>query len=247
MPQGNGSQSGAAHSSFVTRDKATRSAGLSGARFFPPSFYGSAPGKRQKKKARTRSSLPPPTPALDQHRQVKARLRLWKRLREVLNQHLHIPEAEEEVLIQLAEHEAVRDNEDGLEGWTAFQLLNKVSEGATAGFEILTLAVEDIIASLGSKGHSMVRIRSSNITQWRAETQKWLAAQRDDIILVQETHLGRLVLQGAVAAMHKVGYETVALPAKAPMVEWLFWPGPISKPGLPSISAWKGVGSVQWS
>ena len=45
----------------------------------------------------------------------KARLKMWKRLKEVLGQHLCIPEAEEALLISLAECEEVKDNEDGLE------------------------------------------------------------------------------------------------------------------------------------
>ncbi|CAE7299641.1 unnamed protein product [Symbiodinium sp. KB8] len=140
-------------------------------------------------------------------RQVKARLRLWKRLREVLIHHLFIPEEEERTLITLAESEGVKDNEDGLEGWTAFQLMNKVSEGAKDGFEILTQAVEDIISNLSSKESRTIQIRSSNITQWRNEVQKWLQAQSDDIILVQETHLTKEGVTSAVAAMHKAGYE----------------------------------------
>ena len=51
--------------------------------------------------------------------------------------------------------------------------MNKVSKGATAGFEILTHAVEDIISNLSSKAAKNVRIRSSNITQW----QRGLLAQ----------------------------------------------------------------------
>ena len=140
-------------------------------------------------------------------RQVKARLRLWKRLREVLFHHRFIPEEEEHTLISLAESEGVKDNEDGLEGWTAFQLMNKVSEGAKDGFEILAQAVEDIISNLNSKEARTIRIRSSNITQWRNEVQKWLQAQSDDIILVQETHLAKEGVSSAVSAMHKAGYE----------------------------------------
>ena len=71
--------------------------------------------------------------------------------------------------------------------------------GATTGFEILTLAVDDIVSSLSSRGHHKFRIRCSNITQWRTETQRWLQAQ----------HLRRGALQDAVAAMHKVGFEMV--------------------------------------
>ena len=52
-----------------------------------------------------------------------------------------------------------------------------------------------------------IRIRSSNITQWRHEVQKWLQAQSDDIILVQETHLTKEGVSPAVSAMHKAGYE----------------------------------------
>ena len=70
----------------------------------------------------------------------------------MLVHHSCIPEDEESLLIELAEQEGVKDNENGLEGWVAFQLLNKVSEQATTGFEILTLAVEDIIDQLSSKG-----------------------------------------------------------------------------------------------
>ena len=139
-------------------------------------------------------------------RQVKARLRLWTRLREVLTHHLFIPEEEEALLIQIAELEGVKDNENGLEGWTAYQLLSKVSEGVKTGFEILTLAVEDIVNSLSSEGNHCYKIRCSNVTQWRPEVQNWLWAQQDDVILVQETHLKRLSLQAAVAASHKASY-----------------------------------------
>ena len=128
---------------------------------------------------------------------------------DVLLCHKHVPEAEEALLLDIADQEGVKDNEEGLEGWTAYQLLHKASEGATTGFEILTLAVDDIVSSLSSRGHRKFRIRCSNITQWRTETQRWLQAQDDDVILLQETHLRRGALQDAVAAMHKVGFEMV--------------------------------------
>ena len=118
-----------------------------------------------------------------------------------------MPEAEEALLLDIADQEGVKDNEEGLEGWTAYQLLHKASEGATTGFEILTLAVDDIVSSLSSRGHRKFRIRCSSITQ--SETQRWLQAQDDDVILLQETHLRRGALQDAVAAMHKVGFEMV--------------------------------------
>ena len=73
----------------------------------------------------------------------------------------------------------------------------------------LTQAVEDIVSALSSRGHRKFRIRCSNITQWRTETQRWLQAQDDDVILLQETHLRRGALQDAVAAMHKVGFEMI--------------------------------------
>ncbi|CAE7235281.1 unnamed protein product [Symbiodinium sp. CCMP2456] len=130
-------------------------------------------------------------------------------MREVLTHHNSIPTEEEALLLEIADQKGVKDNEDGLEGWTAYQLLNKVSEGATRGFEVLTLAVEDIVASLSSKGSHKFRIRCSNVTQWRTEVQQWLQAQRDDVILVQETHLNRPSLQAAVATMHKAGYLMV--------------------------------------
>ena len=128
---------------------------------------------------------------------------------DVLLCHKHVPEAEEALLLDIADQEGVKDNEEGLEGWTAYQLLHKASEGATTGFEILTLAVDDIVSSLSSRGHHKFRIRCSNITQWRTETQRWLQAQDDDVILLQETHLRRGALQDAAAAMHKVGFEMV--------------------------------------
>ena len=105
--------------------------------------------------------------------------------------------------------EGVKDNEEGLEGWTAYQLPHKVSERATDGFELLTHAVDDIIEKLGSKGQRLLKIRSSNITQWRYDNQKWMQARSDDVILVQETHLNRASLASAVAAMRKAGYEMV--------------------------------------
>ena len=98
--------------------------------------------------------------------------------------HQFIPKAEEFTLIDLAEMEGVKDNEAGLEGWTADQLLQKVSEGATGGFELLTCAVEDIIEKLDSKGQRLLKVRSSNITQWRHDNQKWLQAQADDVMLL---------------------------------------------------------------
>ena len=73
----------------------------------------------------------------------------------------------------------------------------------------VSLAVDDIVSSLSSRGHHKFRIRCSNITQWRTETERWLQAQDDDVILLQETHLRRGALQDAVAAMHKVGFEMV--------------------------------------
>ena len=139
----------------------------------------------------------------------KKRLGLWKKMLEVLRCHKHVPEAEEALLLDIADQEGVKDNEEGLEGWTANQLLHKASERATNGFEILTQAVEDIVSALSSRGHHKFRIRCSNITQWRTETQRWLQAQDDDVTLVQETHLRRGALQDAVAAMHKVGFEVV--------------------------------------
>ena len=104
---------------------------------------------------------------------------------EVLRCHKHVPEAEEALLLDIADQEGVKDNEEGLEGWTAYQLLHKASEGATNGFEILTQAVEDIVSALSSRGHHKFRIRCSNITQWRTETQRWLQAQDDDVILTR--------------------------------------------------------------
>ncbi|CAE7322195.1 unnamed protein product, partial [Symbiodinium sp. CCMP2456] len=114
---------------------------------------------------------------------------------------------EEATLLALAEFDEVKDNEDGLEGWTAYQLLTKVSEGATSGFEILTQAVDDIIVGLNSRNSRTIRIRSSNLTQWRPETQRWMQSLSDDVILVQETHLTNKGVAEALAAMHKVGYE----------------------------------------
>ena len=183
-------------------------------------------------------------------RQVKARLRLWKRLREVLIHHLFIPEEEEHTLIALAESEGVKDNEDGLEGWTAFQLMNKVSEGANAGFEVLTQAVEDIISNLSSKEARTIQIRSSNITQWRPEVQKWLQAQRDDILLVQETHLTKEGVTSAVAAMHKVGYEMIGGEAAPSNKKGTYGGVAIfskthSRPGLYSTSLLRDVDSVR--
>ena len=198
------SSSGCYHYSFAAV-KNIRSE-ISGPRFFPSGFA-STETKRKRKKQRSCHQSSGYTPEQVLRRQVKARLRLWKRLREVLIHHLFIPEEEERTLITLAESEGVKDNEDGLEGWTAFQLMNKVSEGAKDGFEILTQAVEDIISNLSSKESRTIQIRSSNITQWRNEVQKWLQAQSDDIILVQETHLTKEGVTSAVAAMHKAGYE----------------------------------------
>ena len=112
-------------------------------------------------------------------------------MRDVLLCHKHVPEAEEALLLDIAEQEGVKNNEEGLEGWTAYQLLHKASEGAAKGCEILTLAVDDIVSLLSSRGHHKFRIRCSNFSQWRTETQKWLQAQDDDVILLQETHLRR--------------------------------------------------------
>ena len=179
---------------------------ISGPRFFPSGFA-CTETKRKRKKQRSCHLSSGATLEQVMRRQVKARLRLWKRLREVLIHHRFIPEEEEHTLITLAESEGVKDNEDGLEGWTAFQLMNKVSEGAKDGFEILTQAVEDIISNLSSKESRTIQIRSSNITQWRQEVQKWLQTQSDDIILVQETHLTKEGVTSAVSAMHKAGYE----------------------------------------
>ena len=198
--------SGCCRNSFAATS--STSCAITGPRFFPSGFACEGP-KHKRKKQRSRHPPKGATPEQLMRRQVKARLRLWKRLLEVLIHHLFIPEEEEHTLIALAESEGVKDNEDGLEGWTAFQLMNQVSEGATAGFEVLTQAVEDIISNLSSKEARTIQIRSSNITQWRPEVQKWFQSQRDDILLVQETHLTKEGVASAVAAMHKAGYEMI--------------------------------------
>ena len=195
------------HSSFGER-VSRPSVGLSGPKFFPSSFDDSSPRKRSKR-VRSKHVAPSPSPEQLLRRQVKKRLGLWKKMLDVLLCHKHVPEAEEALLLDIADQERVKDNEEGLEGWTAYQLLHKASEGATTGFEILTLAVDDIVSSLSSRGHHKFRIRCSNIIQWRTETQRWLQAQDDDVILLQETHLRRGALQDAVAAMRKVGFEMV--------------------------------------
>ena len=195
------------HSNFGGRGS-RHSPGLSGPKFFPSSFDDSSPHKRSKRvRSKHFKSLPRPEQLL--RRQVKKRLGLWKKTLEVLRCHKHVPEAEEALLLDIADQEGVKDNEEGLEGWTPDQLLHKASKGATTGFEILTQAVEDIVSALSSRGHHKFRIRCSNITQWRTETQRWLQAQDEDVILLQETHLRRGALQDAVAAMHKVGFEMV--------------------------------------
>ena len=75
-------------------------------------------------------------------------------MRDVLLCHKLVPEAEEALLLDIADQEGVKDNEEGLEGWTAYQLLHKASEGATTGFEILTLPLDDIVSSLSSRAWS---------------------------------------------------------------------------------------------
>ena len=129
--------SGCSHNSFA--DTSSTSCEITGPQFFITGFVCEGP-KRKHKQQRSRHPPKGASPEQLMRRQVKARLRLWKRLREVLIHHLFIPEEEEHNLIELAESEGVKDNEDGLEGWTAFQLMNKASEGATAGFEVLTQA-----------------------------------------------------------------------------------------------------------
>ena len=158
------------HSSLASR-VSRPSVGLSGPKFFPSSFDDLSPRKRSKR-ARSKHVAPSPSPEQLLHRQVKKRLGLWKKMRDVLLCHKHVPEAEEALLLDIAEQEGVKNNEKGLEGWTAYQLLHKASEGATKGFEILTQAVDDIVSSLSSRAHHKFRIRCSNITQWRTETQK---------------------------------------------------------------------------
>ena len=174
-------------------------------RFFPWSFA-EEPVKRRKR-ARSKHAKGCAAPAQEVWKQSRKRLKLWRRLREVLVHHLCIPEEEEATLLALAELDEVKDNEDGLEGWTVYQLLTKVSECATSGFEILTQAVDDIIVGLSSRNSRTIRIRSSNLTQWRPETQRWMQSLSDDVILVQETHLTNKGVADALAAMHKVGYE----------------------------------------
>ena len=101
------------------------------------------PVGRKRKKVRTRRLEPEPPsspPGQKWSKQVRRRRQKWKRLREVLQLHQFIPEAEEFTLIDLAEMEGVKDNDAGLEGWTVDQLLQKVSEGATGGFELLACA-----------------------------------------------------------------------------------------------------------
>ena len=195
--------------SFVSLPTASAREPLcSGAKHFP-AIFDERPVGRKRKKVRTRRLEPEPPsspPGQKWSKQVRRRRQKWKRLREVLQLRQFIPEA---TLIDLAEMEGVKDNEAGLEGWTVDQLLQKVSEGATGGFELLACAVEDIIEKLDSKGQRLLKIRSSNITQWRQENQKWLQAQADDVILLQDTHLKRAPLASAVAAMRKAGYEMV--------------------------------------
>ena len=182
--------------------------------YFPWSFA-EEPVRRRRRVRSKYSCTAPATPAQELWKKSKARLKMWKRLKEVLVHHLCIPEAEEALLISLAECEEVKDNEDGLEGWTAYQLLSKVSENATQGFEILTQAVDDIISHLSSRNSRVLRIRSSNLTKWRPETQKWLQNQSDDVVLVQETHLSTQRVADAVSAMHKVGFEMIGGEAAA--------------------------------
>ena len=67
--------------------------------------------------------------------------------------------------------------------------------------------MEDIIDQLSSKGTRTLTVRSSNITQWRPEIQKWIQAQTDDVLLLQETHLNSSATPRAVAAVRKAGYE----------------------------------------
>ena len=62
---------------------------------------------------------------------------------------------------------------------------------------------------MSSKEARTIQIRSSNITQWRPEVQKWFQSKHDDILLVQETHLAKEGVALAVAAMHKAGYEMI--------------------------------------
>ena len=135
--------------------------------YFPWSFA-EEPVRRRRRVRSKQSCTAPATPAQELWKKSKARLKMWKRPKEVLVHHLCIPEAEEALLISLAECEEVKDNEDGLEGWTAYQLLSKVSENATQGFEILTQAVDDIISHLSSRNSRVVRIRSSLLFSDRA-------------------------------------------------------------------------------
>ena len=81
-----------------------------------------------------------------------------------------VPEAEEALL----DCRSGRSKDNEVEGWTAYQLPQ--SSEAITGFEILTLAVDDIVSLLSSRGHHKFGIRCSN---------------NDDVILLQETHLRR--------------------------------------------------------
>ena len=76
---------------------------------------------QRRRKAKKRKGNPSPAGStLD--KSSRARLRLWKKVLEVLTCHQCVPEEEEHLLIQLAEHEGVSKNEAGLEGWTTDQL-----------------------------------------------------------------------------------------------------------------------------
>ena len=177
---------------------------LTGPRYFPRSFDLPPTYTKRRKAKKCKGNQSPA--ALD--KSSRARLRLWKKLLEVLTCHQCVPEEEEHLLIQLAEHEGVSKNEAGLEGWTTDQLLHVVSAArASDGFELLIHAVEDIVESLGCKGSRVLHIRSSNIAQWRPEVQRWLQAQNEDVVLIQETHLPKAAVPAAVSAVRKTRYE----------------------------------------
>ena len=178
---------------------------LTGPRYFPHRFDSPPTYGRRRNAKKRRGNQSRVGPALD--KSSRDRLRLWKKLLEVLICHRYVPEDKECLLIQLAEHEGVSKNESGLEGWTVVQLLDLVSARASDGFELLAHAVKDIVDSLSCNGSRVLRTRSSNITQWRPEVQRWLQAQNEDVVLIQETHLPKAAVPAAVSAVCKTGYE----------------------------------------
>ncbi|CAE7357980.1 unnamed protein product [Symbiodinium natans] len=140
-------------------------------------------------------------------RKLKARLKKWKYIQSILQKHSEIPECEEEAILNLAEEVEGGGDPGSLETWTIKALLEAASSRDSSGLELLARAAEDIIDDLQAGRDSVIAIRSSNITTWRKEIQAWIKASKEDIFLLQETHLNKKAYHQMYRQMTQAGYQ----------------------------------------